>query len=190
MRALAPSAKTGLGLVMGAAAIALGAHVAAPLLGTDVPQTAQTLAVLLVGILLGRVWGPAAVVLYLVAGALGLPVFADGKSGADVLAGPTAGYLAGFVVAAWMAGEWVRRGLGRNFGPAVAGMLLAHGAILLLGWARLAMLLGADRAFSGGVAPFLAGGAVKSLLAAAACVVVSRRGTPEIGAGSTTPEGP
>ena len=178
------------GATVAAAAIALGARLAAPLPGTDVPQTAQTLAVLLVGIILGRVWGPAAVVLYLVAGALGLPVFADGKSGPGVLAGPTAGYLAGFVGAAWIAGAWAHRGLGRRLPSALAGMLLAHGVILLLGWARLALAIGTGRAFAAGVAPFLVGGAAKSLLAAIACVFVSRQRTGQIGSGSTLPDGP
>lgn len=174
-RSLAPGLGVACRAVLAAAAIAVGARLGAPLPGTDVPQTAQTLFVLLAGIALGRSWGPAAVALYLAAGALGLPVFADGKSGAGVLVGPTGGYLAGFLVAAWFAGDWVHRGLGRRFVPALAGMLLAHGVILLLGWARLAAVVGAGRAFEAGVAPFLVGGAVKSVLAAMICLVVARR---------------
>lgn len=159
------------GAVLGAAAIALGARFSVDLPGTPVPQSAQTLAVLLVGIFLGRVWGPVSVGVYLLAGALGLPVFADGKSGLGVLVGPTAGYLAGFLIAAWMAGEWRGRTRRHSFVAecvtAFGVMLLAHAVILLLGWLRLAVALGGLRAWEAGVAPFLVGGAIKSLVAAA-----------------------
>ena len=170
-----------LGVLLGASAIAVGARFSFDLPGTPVPQSAQTLAVLLVGVVLGRVWGPVSVGVYLLAGALGLPAFADGKSGLGVLVGPTAGYLAGFLVAAWIAGaitqEREEPTSGRKFGTvflftsatAFAGMLLAHVVILWLGWLRLAVALGAVRAWEVGVAPFLVGGAVKSFVAAAVC---------------------
>lgn len=160
---------------LGALAVAVGAHLEVALPGAAAPQTAQTLAVLLAGCVLGPAWGLASVVVYLAAGAVGLPVFADGKSGAAVLTGPTAGYLAGFAVAAWTAGIWTRSRLGRRAAGALAGMLLAHFVILALGWLRLALAIGPARAFEAGVAPFLVGAAVKSALAAVVCVAISRR---------------
>ena len=165
--------KTSAMLVVAAAAIALGARLDVDLPGTPVPQSAQTLAVLMAGAALGKVRGPAAVLLYLLSGALGAPVFADGRSGLGVLAGPTAGYLGGFVVAAWLAGLWAERGPGRKMATAFLGMLLAHAVILLLGWLWLAKSFGMQRAFESGVAPFVVGGVFKSLLAAAFCVAVS-----------------
>lgn len=70
-----------------------------PLVGT-VPLTLQTLWVYLGGVVLGPVWGAAAFLLYMVAGAVGLPVFAEGASGLGVVFGPTGGYIVGFVVGA------------------------------------------------------------------------------------------
>ena len=79
-----------------------------------VPMTLQTLAVLGLAAALGRRLGVAAVVLYLMEGALGLPVFAGTPEkgiGLAYMAGPTGGYLAGFVLAAFIVGTLAERGL-------------------------------------------------------------------------------
>ncbi len=162
-------------VAIGAVAIAIGARFGVALPGTDVPQTAQTLVVLIVGVVLGPVAAGLSVALYIGLGAAGLPVFAGGSSGPEVLAGPTAGYLAGFVVAAVMVGHWSRSRYGARFDGAVAGMIAAHGAILLLGWLRLAVEFGPERAYAAGVRPFLIGAVVKSLIAALACWAVAKR---------------
>lgn len=146
---------------MGAVAVVLGARFSVAMPGTPVPQSAQTLAVLLVGGLLGPVRGPASVVIYLIAGACGLPVFAGGASGLGVLSGPSAGYLLGFVVAAWWMGrgrDWAAR-----YSQWVLAGVVAHAAVLLFGWAGLAVSMGGLRAIEAGVAPFLVGGLWKSL---------------------------
>lgn len=166
--------------LLGTAAIAASSHVAFELPGTDVPQTAQTLVVLVVGAALGALRGATAVVAFLAVGLVGLPVFADGASGVDPLLGPTGGYLAGFVVGAVMAGAAVRPtsgdAPGRRAARLVAAMLVAHVAILACGWLRLAVELGAHDAYARGVAPFVAGGVAKSVVAAAvACVIETRR---------------
>lgn len=182
-----PEARTGggrrrsgwLGALIGAAAITLGARLAIALPATPVPQSAQTLAVLLVGGVLGGVWGPVSVVLYVVAGALGLPVFADGASGVEVLWGPTAGYLLGFVVAAWWMGQsraWVRR-----YSHWVLAGLTAHLVVLTLGWVWLARSLGPASALEVGVAPFLVGGLWKSLAAAMVLAAHERVGKRRVG---------
>jgi biotin transport system substrate-specific component len=75
-----------------------------PLFGGTVPLTLQTLWVYLGGVVLGPVWGAGAFVLYLVAGVLGLPVFAEGASGLGVVLGPTGGYIVGFVAGAFAIG--------------------------------------------------------------------------------------
>ncbi len=165
--------------ILAALAIAAGALVAIELPGTDVPQTAQTLAVLAAGIVLGPLGGATAVVIYLALGALGLPVFSDGSAGFDKLLGPTGGYLVGFVPAAVIAGRATHSRAEHPPGALrlVTAMLLAHVVILALGWARLSVDLGAADAFARGVEPFLIGGAVKSLLAALLALVIVKRGS-------------
>lgn len=153
-------------ILIAVAAIAGGARLSLDLPGTDVPQTAQTLAVVATGILLGWRRGALATGVYLMLGVLGLPVFAGGTGGLGRLVGPTGGFLVGFIGAATIAGWWTERGWGRSFGFASVGMALAQIEILTLGWLWLAVSIGPERAFSGGVQPFLVGGLVKTVLAA------------------------
>jgi biotin transport system substrate-specific component len=155
-------------MALGVVAIALAARVSATLPGTDVPQSAQTLAVLLVGALLGARDGSLSLAAYLLVGGLGLPVFADGGAGWTHLVGPTAGFLLGFLAAAAAVGRMSDLARMRRIGPALAVMLCGHALILVLGWARLSLALGPSVAFQEGVGPFLLGGAVKSVVAALA----------------------
>lgn len=171
------------------AAVALAARVDVPVPGTPVPQSLQTLAVVVAGGLLGAGRGAGALALYALAGAAGLPVFADGASGVDRLTGPTGGFLAGFVAGAAVAGAWMRRAGSRSGSAflleAFLGMLLAHAVILAAGWARLALLVGADTAWAQGVAPFVVGGVVKSAVAAGllwAAASATRREGPAVAA--------
>ena len=147
-------------------AIALGARLAVPLPGSPVPVTLQTLVVLLVGVLLGGEWGALAVGLYLVAGALGLPVFAAGEAGLGHLLGPAGGFLFGFVAAAWLVGRLAEMDLGARLHTAAGSMLLGHAMIFAAGVPWLGLAVGWGRAVSGGLLPFLPGAVVKSLLAA------------------------
>ncbi|WP_405282514.1 biotin transporter BioY [Gaopeijia maritima] len=153
-------------VVAAVAAVAVGAQVDVAIPGTPVPQSLQTLAVVVVGGALGLRVGALALIAYLVAGAVGLPVFAGGASGLEALGGPTAGYLAGFVLGAAAMGWWADRGWASRFAAAFGGAVVAHAVILLAGWSWLALDIGAGAAWSGGVAPFLVGGVVKSAVAA------------------------
>lgn len=153
-------------------AIALAARVDVAIPGTPVPQSLQTLAVVIVGGWLGCRLGATALTAYLLAGAVGLPVFAGGAGGPGVLVGPTAGYLFGFVVAATLVGLARDRGRLERLGPAIAVMVVAHLLILSVGWLRLAFELGAQPAWAGGVVPFIVGGVVKSIVGAALVVFV------------------
>lgn len=153
--------------LLGSAALAASAQVALPM--WPVPATMQTLVVLLLGALGGARFGVASVALYLAQGAAGLPVFAHGTGGIAVLAGPTAGYLAGFVAAAWLAG-FAGRGALRQ----AAVLTAAHLLIFLPGVTWLAGFVGWERAAMAGFMLFLPGTVVKTALAFALMRVLRR----------------
>jgi biotin transport system substrate-specific component len=140
-----------------------------------VPITLQSLAVVLAGGTLGPRWGVAAILLYLAAAAVGLPVLSDGRGGLEALAGPTAGYLAGFVLAAWAAGEASRRDWLRRPVAGVAVLSAAHLLILVPGAAWLARDMGWTDALAAGFTPFLPGAVLKSAAAWLILAVVARR---------------
>jgi biotin transport system substrate-specific component len=155
-------------LVVGASMlIALAAQIAIPLPFTPVPLTLQPLAVILVGVTLGSTRGAAAAALYLLEGASGLPVFAEGHGGAIWLAGFTGGYLLSYPFAAWVSGFVSERGWGNSTLRAITGMLLSLGIIYLGGWSWFATLTDARYAFTNGVAPFVIADIVKVALGAA-----------------------
>jgi len=154
-------------LVIGASVlIALAAQVALPIPGSPVPLTLQPLAVILVGVTLGRVRGAAAAMLYLLEGISGLPVFAQGHAGPAWLLGATAGYLYSYPFAAWTAGWFSERGWGNTTLRAVAGMLAALLVIYAGGWSWLAILSGPRTAFNWGIAPFFIADILKVALGA------------------------
>ena len=153
-------------VLIGAAIIFLSAKLSITLPGTSVPQSAQTLAILLIATLLPSYNGFYAVLLYLLAGTLGLPVFSDGGHGLTHLLGATGGYLLGFVIAALLLARLKSSEKAKKFLPLLSLMILAHLIILFLGWLWLSNSTGFSTAFDKGVAPFIVGGIVKSLLAA------------------------
>ncbi len=139
----------------GALLVALGAQAAIPIPGTPVPLTLQGPAVLIVGGLLGPGPAAASMVLYLLAGVLGLPVFAPvGLPGIARLLGPTGGYLLAFPIAAAIAGKVA--GDGRSWSWLALGLLAGLLAIYAGGVAQLAALGGdLSTAVRLGSAPFL-----------------------------------
>jgi len=141
-----------------------------------VPMTMQTLAVTLVGAVLGWRLGVATVAAWLAAAACGLPVLAgDHLTGPLTFIGPTAGYLAAFPLVAALTGWLAERGWnGRRPLLAFASMLAGNALCLVLGGAWLAVLAGADKAIALGVLPFLTGALVKSVLGAALLAAVRR----------------
>lgn len=154
--------------LLGSAILAASAQVSLPM--WPVPATLQTLAVLLLGALGGPRLGAASVALYLSQGAMGLPVFANGTGGIAVLAGPTAGYLLGFLPAAWLAG-FAGRGLARQ----ALVLAAAHLLLFVPGVAWLAGFVGWERAAHAGFLLFLPGTLVKTALALA-LLRAARRG--------------
>jgi len=164
---IAPSAPRSLRAVLavlgGAAVIALSARVQVPM--WPVPMTMQTFAVILIAMAFGARMGVASVAVYLAQGAAGLPVFAAG-GGIAYLAGPTAGYLWGFLLVAAVVGWLADRGMTRHFAGALALALLGSALVYGVGASWLASFIGAEAAFRAGVLPFLPGDVVKSVLAA------------------------
>ena len=154
-------------IVGGSLAVGLSAQVALPLAFSPVPITGQTLAVLLVGALMGRVRGGVVMLLYLAEGVAGLPVFAGGGAGAAHLLGPTGGYLVGFVVAATVTGYLAERGWDRRFGTTLAAMLLGTVAIFVVGLAWLGLFTGTENLLAMGLYPFVPGAIAKIIVAAA-----------------------
>lgn len=154
-------------VVAGSLLVALCAQVRIPLPFTPVPITGQTFGVLLVGAVLGARRGALSLVLYLLEGAVGLPVFAGGAAGAFHLLGPTGGYLVGFVVAAWLTGYLAERGWDRDYRCLLA-MAAGNIAIYILGVVWLARFVGWEAAWVKGVLPFIPGDALKIALAGAA----------------------
>ena len=153
-------------VVMGSLLVALAAQVTIPLPFSPVPITGQTFAVLLAAALLGGRGGAAALLLYLAEGAVGLPVFAGGLGGPAVLLGPTAGYLYGFVVAAFVVGRLCERGWDRRFRSAAAAMLLGNAIIYGFGLPWLATFVGVENVLTLGLLPFIPGDLFKLALAA------------------------
>ncbi len=157
-----------IGALLGSAVLAASAQVSLPF--WPVPATLQSLAVLLLGAFGGAPTAVAAVAFYLAEGALGLPVFAGGTGGPAVLAGPTAGYLLGFLPAAWIAGQVA----GRGWIAQALLLLAAHLAIFAPGLAWLSGFTGAERAWMAGFVVFLPGTLVKTGLALAALRALGR----------------
>ena len=159
-----------------AALIAVGAMVMLPV--GPVPVTLQTLFVALAGLVLGHARGAGAMLLYVLAGVMGLPVFSGGKAGFAHLLGPTGGYLFGVACMACSAGLGGLRGRearGLTIRPsrvalALCCCLVGLAVAYLAGAARLMQVLDIDaaRALVVGVLPFLPGDVVKVVLAVAA----------------------
>lgn len=156
--------KNALHSILGAAIIALAAQFSIDVeLGEfEIPITGQTLAVITWCMMVKRSTAITGLVLYLILGGLGLPVFAEGSSGWEKLTGPTAGYLWSFLLVAFL----VSNQLSKSFLKLLATQFLATFLILLGGYLILSFFT--ENAFSLGVKPFVIGGLVKSLLGAIA----------------------
>jgi biotin transport system substrate-specific component len=152
-------------VLIGSWVIAASSWISAPMY--PVPMTMQTFAVLLVAGMAGARLGFAIVATWLTQAALGLPFLADGAGGLDAFSGPTAGYLAGFALAAFVCGWLTEQPQLRAWAPMLVVFFVGHAVILACGWGRLSLMIGAESAFASGVGPFLIGAALKSVLAVA-----------------------
>ena len=159
-------------VVLGSVLLAISAKVQVPF--WPVPMTMQTFIVLMLGAHAGlRVAAPT-VALYLIEGAVGLPVFSTG-AGLAFMAGPTGGYLAGFLLSVLFISIAFDRGLHRNFVATALIIVLGDALIMGLGFAWLSTLIGPEKAFAVGVLPFLPAEALKIALTVASVHIVKRR---------------
>jgi biotin transport system substrate-specific component len=145
----------------------IGAAIEVPIPGSPVPVTMQSMIVSLAGVLLGPWLGAASQIVYVMAGAVGAPVFAGGAFGIGHLLGPTGGYLLAFPLAAavtgWLAGAPRAKWSVASAARLGAAIFLGTVVIVAGGWSQLAVLTGdAVRAFEVGVLPFIVGDIVKT----------------------------
>ena len=146
---------SGLKILGGSLLIALCAQIAIPLPFTPVPLALGSMAPLFLGAVMGKKHAFWAVILYLLEGAMGLPVFALGGSGIARLLGPSGGYLIGYALAAYLVGYLAEKSAAprKTFLALIAGSAV----ILLSGAMHLASMIGVKAALYVGVLPFLAG---------------------------------
>jgi len=157
--------------------LVLCAHIVIPLPWTPVPVTGQTFGVLFVAVLLGARRGAITLILYLLEGAAGLPVFQPlGLPGLARFAGPTAGYLFSYPLAAFVTGWLVERGAkirdsrvggSRLAGLSLVGALISGEAIIFAcgcAWLALFLGMGWSVALSQGALPFVSSEMIKMAL--------------------------
>jgi biotin transport system substrate-specific component len=147
---------------LGVCVIAAAAHISIPF--WPVPMTMQSGTILLLSAVYGSGLAEATLAAYIVAGALGLPVFASG-AGLAYLVGPTGGYLLGFLAAAALMGFCSSRGLMRGWMGTIAAFVAGLALIYLPGVAWLAVLFGPHKAMAFGLVPFLPAEATKLAMA-------------------------
>ena len=116
----------------------------------------------------GPTLGATTIIVYLLEGALGLPIFAGGTAGWPVLFGITGGYLIGFVPATFLVGVLALRGMGQTILGAITAMILGNLVIYAFGIAWLQGFIGFDKAVTGGLLPFIYGDLLKIVIAAVA----------------------
>lgn len=158
-----------------AALTAVGALISIPLPFSPVPITLQVLFTLMAGLILGKYYGSVSQLIYLLLGGIGLPVFAGGRAGFQNLVGPTAGYLWGFVLAAFVIGLIAERRstLTTDVLALVFGLLVIYlpGTYILHRVAAITL----TKAFTLGVLPFILGDLAKVAVAAFVVQQIRRR---------------
>lgn len=147
-----------------AALMAVGAYIHVPI--GPVPVVLTNLFVLLAGLLLGSRWGVASAAIYLLIGAIGMPVFYGGKGGLAHILGPTGGYLFGFILSAWITGLISERSRHSMIGEIIAVVIGAF-VIYCLGvpWLKVMTKMSWNKVLVAGMIPFLIGDAIKAVVA-------------------------
>ena len=149
-------------MLLGSLFIALSAQITIPL--SPVPITLQNLAVLLVGALLGPKLGSKVVLLYLLEGVCGMPVFAGFSYGFPVIFGPTGGYLIGYVGAAYISGYLLQHSWSQNYFWIFMSAFFGDIVLFIFGYSILSCFVDYHNAYLLGVMPFYLLELVKLLL--------------------------
>ncbi|WP_017380233.1 biotin transporter BioY [Paenisporosarcina sp. TG-14] len=141
-----------------------------------VPITGQTLAIGLAATILGKRYGTLSVLVYIMLGIAGLPVFSAMTSGLGIVFGPTGGYIIGFIPAAFIIGWYLER-----FGFTVTHAIIANimGTVVTLTfgavWLKFIAELSWTAVLAGGVTPFIIVGIIKAVIAATVGIIVRKR---------------
>jgi biotin transport system substrate-specific component len=156
-------------VAFGVALISLAAKIQVPLWPNPTPVTLQTLAIFALSAAYGSRLAVATIMSYMLVGAFGVPVFAGPVAGPAYFAGPTGGYLAGFVVMAYITGLAADKGWSKS--PFKIGGAMVAGEIIMLVMGALWMgyLFGSEKIIAWGVGPFVVTDFIK--VAIAACVL-------------------
>ncbi|MEE8340998.1 MAG: biotin transporter BioY [Candidatus Neomarinimicrobiota bacterium] len=149
----------------GSILLALLARLSIPVPFSPVPITGQTFGILFIGATLGSRLGALSVIMYIIEGIIGLPVFAGGIGGFLYLLGPTGGYLIGFVPAAYLVGYLAEKGFVDKITPTFIALTLGTIVIFIFGISWLAVTAGIETALKIGLYPYLFGAMVKIILA-------------------------
>ena len=154
-------------VIAGVAFLSLLAQIAIPVPGSPVPVTGQTLGVLLLATSYGATLGTTTFLFYLLVGALGVPVFANGGSGLDRIVGATGGYLVGMLLTSALLGYLGGRKWDQKFKTALPAMLIGNVLTFALGLLWLNQFTGKDWAWtiSAGFTPFIIGEILKIAIA-------------------------
>ena len=157
-----------------AAIIGIMAQITIPL--PLVPITGQTLAIGLAATILGKKYGTLSVIVYIMLGIAGLPVFSGMSSGLGVVFGPTGGYIIGFLPAAFFIG-WILERFGFTVTTAIIANIIGMIITLSFGsvWLKFVAELSWMAAITGGVIPFIIVGIIKAVLAAIVGILVRNR---------------
>lgn len=157
-----------------AAIIGIFAQITIPL--PLVPITGQTLAIGLAATILGARYGTLSVLLYILMGAVGIPVFSQFSGGFSVLVGPTGGFIVGFIPTAFFIG-WYLEKTAFKFTQAMIANTIGMFITLLFGtaWLKIAANLSWPAAFASAFAPFIVVGLLKAALASWIGVIVRKR---------------
>ncbi|MCP4367616.1 MAG: biotin transporter BioY [Deltaproteobacteria bacterium] len=149
-----------------AALTAVGAYLSIPI--GPVPIVLQNMFVLLSGLLLGSRWGLASVGVYILAGACGLPVFAGGLGGISRIAGPTGGYLLGYLPAVYVIGlitEKIKKNIVFDVIAMICGCIIIYACGVT--WLKVLTGMTWSKTFMVGMYPFVIGDILKIAAAAA-----------------------
>lgn len=157
------------------AIISILAQVAIPM-PLGVPITGQTLAIGLAATILGSRYGTLSVVLYLLLGAIGVPVFAQMTGGIGIIVGPTGGFLVGFIPTTFIMGYYLEK-TSFTVKHALIANIIGMFITLFFGtiWLKYAAELSWATAFAGGFTPFILGGFIKAFIAATVGIMVRER---------------